>query len=95
MAITWDIEFAVTNLAEKRVRVTAKRTDDVAGTTWTKSAATLYNTATETKGQFLTRIKDTIWNSYQAYLAEQASYASLLSDWENLIEAALDAEEVA
>ena len=90
MAATWTIDFTVTNLAEKRVNVTATRTDgeDV----WTKTLPRRFNDD-ENKVAFLTRIKNTFQVEYSASLALASQYEALLSDWADLIKAALESEE--
>ncbi len=93
MAVTWNVQIVVvTNLAERRARVTAIRTDDVAQTTWTYSQdAQIASGATEQ--QVADGIVADAWAAWQAEQSKAGQVAAFLGSIESLAETGLDAQE--
>ncbi len=92
MAGIWtDTIEVVGDVAQKRIRVTATRTDDVTGRTWTGSVTgqiDLQNLAASRD-----RIADTLYARYEAEQTLAAIIASYIDAWEPAVAAALQAKE--
>jgi len=91
MAVTWTVDIAVTNRAAKRIRVTAKRVDDVSGDEWSRTAEGQIDPQDLAGSR--DKVVNTIWKRWQAHQTKQADEAALISGWETALENALDALE--
>jgi len=94
MSVKWTTKITVTNLSNRDVQVTGTRTEtvgeDVAvetiaiGATWKQGV---------TKGNFLTSVGNTIWESYQAQVARSEDVVEFLTNCETLLAGGLDVKE--
>jgi len=86
---TWGSSIEVTDLAAKRVRVTATRTDgeDV----WTHTVSGQVDT--EDLAGTRDRINDRIWAAWEAYQTAETNKAAIISGYEAALTADLQARE--
>lgn len=91
MAVTWEVKIDVLNLAEKRVRVTATRTEN--GDVFSYSLETHVDTASKPLAEIRAMIGDMTWAEYQAKATKEAAVATLLEGWEAALESDLMAKE--
>ena len=90
---TWQTSITVTNLAEKRVSISATRTDGADVTSY--SAETIFDSGSETLAQFQTRLGTLMWQQHLAATSQQSTIDTLIGASESVISAGLDAQEVA
>lgn len=92
MAVTWDVDIRVTDMAENRVRVTYRRTDDVAGTNWSHTIKGIIDTAKLA----VTRkaITDKVWAEWLSYSGKLAAAQAKTDSWEPVLAADIQAKEV-
>lgn len=93
MSVNWITKITVTNLAEKRVKVSGTRVDGADVKTY--SFDTVYNRSNETIGQFQNRLGSLLWQQHLAATAKQTASAALIGASEEAVTAGLNAQEVA
>jgi len=90
MAGTWETTFTVTDLAKKRIHVTAIRTDGVDIRTYSINTQIDAEDIAGSK----TKILEAFKSIYAEDVAKEDSHATLLPGWASQLDAALDAWEV-
>lgn len=95
MPVTWTVQLTVTNLAERRVRLTATRTDtdQTPEEVRTYTADGIYDTVNKTPQELLLEYTDLFWAKYEADVAAEINHADLIIGAENALANALDAKE--
>jgi len=85
----------VLNLAEKRVRVTATRTDDGPDPpdVFSYSLETIVDESVMPLAEIRAMVVDMTWAKYQAKVTKEAAIATLLEGWESALESDLMAKE--
>ena len=91
MAATWTSTMTVTDLATKRIRVTATRTDGEDIRTY--SCDTKIDSSNITASN--TSIVDAIWNAFQSDLKKQTDDTTLISDLPTTLDTLLNNKEKA
>lgn len=90
MAATWQITIQVTDLANKRIRVTGVRTDGTdVRSYWCASIVNLDDLAGSRAG-----ILTALQSVHTAAMDKQSAADSLVADWEANLKTAMDAWEV-
>ena len=94
MAATWTAEIDVLDLATKRIRVTATRTDDADPD---NPFVHVTEGSTDTTVHTLIQIRDMLVAqcvaAYEAHAAKQTAVAAVVATYEAALTAALNAEE--
>ena len=94
MAVAWDINITVTNLAERRLRIQATRADNAdPNNPRTFSVDGIYDTVNKTPQQLLTEYTDLLWGKYQAEVTIETNHAALIGQAETALRNALEATE--
>ena len=92
MAATWETSITVVNREQKRISVSATRTDGEDVRTF--GLRTVFIPANETFAEFKTRIAVALNQSYLDEVADEAANSVIVGTAEADIDAALDAMEV-
>ena len=87
---TWETSITVTNLGEKRISVSATRTDGETSQTY---ALRTQQGDGESFGELKTRIGVALWAMHTASEAVDASNSALIGDAETAISTALNGQE--
>ncbi len=95
MAITWQTQIVIVDVAEKRVQITATRTDSAdPDNPSTYSGATHLNPiGGETLGEMRDRLAQHLYGLYEADVAAESAAQAVISTYESELNTALDALE--
>jgi len=86
--MAWKLTITPINISEKTVSVSATRTDDADGSTFTTKTTGKVNTAANKNA-----ILDAIWSDWQKYSTRQTNIASMIGDLEETGASNLEARE--
>jgi len=86
--MSWELKITPINISEKTVSVSATRTDDTDGSTFTTKTTGKVDTADDK-----TAILDAIWSDWQKYSTKQTNIASMIGDLESAGKSNLEARE--
>jgi len=89
MAVTWNVDLAVTDLAQRRISVTATRTDDTPEPDDVRTYTAQVQIPETGALAALQAAMDFIFAKYEAEVAIEAQHAALLSNWESQAESYL------
>lgn len=96
MAVTWEVELALVDQARQEVRVTATRTDDGVDPpdVWSYSIkSALLDTGAKPEADIIAGLVAMFHKERDEVLAKEAAATSVISGWQEKLEAALLAEE--
>ena len=93
MALTLEVSITVLDLPAKRISVSGTVTDTTTSkTTPVKISNTIYDSASETRSQFETRIATILWLQYQATATKQSNIDTIVANSEAAIKTLFDAQ---
>jgi len=96
VAITWDVQIEVVDVATQAIRIAATRTDDAVTPPQVRTyrAVGKYDLATRTKQELLAHYAGIFWDLHQAEVSKETQGATLLGQAATALASALQAKEV-